>query len=68
MNSMLVSQFMEIDKHIIKRKSLIRLTYLMGGLGLLILLTGGSVRGLGSVMLFTVAYFGPTNTASKVGQ
>lgn len=57
MNSMLVSQFMEIDKRIIKRKSLIRLTYLMGGLGLLILLTGGSVRGLGSVMLFTVALF-----------
>ena len=57
MNSMLVSQFMEIDNRIIKRKSLIRLTVILGGLGLLILFAGGSMRGLGSVMIFTVGLF-----------
>jgi len=57
MNSMLVSQFMEIDNRIIKRKSLIRLTVILGGLGLLILFVGGSMRGLGSVMIFTVGLF-----------
>ena len=57
MNSMLVSQFMEIDNRIIKRKSLIRLTVILGGLGLLILFAGGPIRGLGSVMIFTVGLF-----------
>jgi multidrug efflux pump len=57
MNSMLVSQFMEIDNRIIKRKSLIRLTVILGGLGLLILFVGGDMRGLGSVMIFTVGLF-----------
>ena len=57
MNSMLVSQFMEIDNRIIKRKSLIRLTMILGGIGFVILLLGGPMRGLGSVMIFTVGLF-----------
>lgn len=57
MNSMLVSQFMEVNNRIIKKKSLIRLTVILGGLGFLILFLGGDMRGLGSVMLFTVGLF-----------
>ena len=57
MNSMLVSQFMEVNNRIIKKKSLIRLTVILGGLGFLILFLGGDMRGLGSVMIFTVGLF-----------
>ncbi|MDG1063128.1 MAG: efflux RND transporter permease subunit [Flavobacteriaceae bacterium] len=55
MNSMLVSQFMEIDNRIISRQRLIRLTIILGSIGLLILLFGGSMRGLGTLLLFVLA-------------
>ncbi len=53
MNSMLVSQYMEIGDKEISRKGLIRTTAIVGGLGLLILFIGGPARGLGTVMIFT---------------
>lgn len=57
MNSMLVSQYMEIGDKEISRKGLIRTTAILGGIGLLILLVGGAIRGLGTVMIFTALMF-----------
>lgn len=56
-NSVLVSQFMDINEKILTKKQLIRLTLILGSFGLLILFFGGAVRGLGSLMIFTVAMF-----------
>ena len=53
-NSMLVSKYMSIDEKIISRKSLIRLTLVFGVIGILILIFGGALRGLGTLMLLTV--------------
>ncbi len=57
MNSMLVSQYMEIGDKEISQKGLIKTTAILGGLGLLILFVGGPVRGLGTVMIFTALLF-----------
>ncbi|GGG40413.1 copper transporter [Croceivirga lutea] len=57
MNSMLVSQFMEVGEKVLTRKQLIRLSIILGGFGLLILLVGGPVRGLGTLMIVTAALF-----------
>lgn len=57
MNSMLVSQFMETEERVLTVKSLIRLSVILGGLGVLILLFGGTIRGLGSVLIFTALLF-----------
>jgi multidrug efflux pump subunit AcrB len=57
MNSMLVSNFMDTDEKELTRKQLIRISIVMGGLGLLILLFGGAIRGLGSVLIITAAMF-----------
>ena len=57
MNSMLVSQYMEIGDKEISRKGLIRTTIILGVLGLLILVIGGPVRGMGTVMIFTALMF-----------
>ncbi|MGB5665633.1 MAG: efflux RND transporter permease subunit [Maribacter sp.] len=57
MNSMLVSQFMEIGEKELTRKQLIRVSMFLGGFGLFILIVGGPIRGLGTVMLFTVLLF-----------
>jgi multidrug efflux pump subunit AcrB len=56
-NSVMVSQFMDINEKILSKKTLIRLTIILGGLGLFILLFGGAARALGSVMIFTVIMF-----------
>jgi multidrug efflux pump len=56
-NSVLVSQFMDINEKILTKRQLIRLTLILGSAGLLILFFGGAVRGLGSLMLFTVLMF-----------
>ncbi|UQD55765.1 efflux RND transporter permease subunit [Flavobacterium sp. K5-23] len=56
-NSVMVSQFMDINEKILTKKQLIRLTLILGSFGLLILFFGGAVRGLGSLMLFTVLMF-----------
>ena len=52
-NSILVSQFMSIEDKDMPLKSIIRLTSIMGGFGLLIFFFGGEYRGLGTLMIFT---------------
>ncbi len=57
MNSMLVSQYMEIGDKEISRKGLIQTTAILGFIGILILVFGGAFRGLGTVMIFTALMF-----------
>ncbi len=57
MNSMLVSQFMEIGEKELTRKQLIRLTIILGGFGLFIFLFGGPIRGLGTLMIVVAGLF-----------
>ena len=57
MNSMLVSQYMEIGDKEISRKGLIQTTAILGVVGILILVFGGTFRGLGTVMIFTALMF-----------
>ncbi len=45
-NSVLVSQFMDINEKILTKRQLVRLTLILGSVGLLILFFGGAVRGL----------------------
>lgn len=56
-NSMLVSKFMDVDQKILTRKQLIRLTLVLVPLGILILIVGGAIRGIGSVMIVTAIIF-----------
>ncbi|GAA4273822.1 efflux RND transporter permease subunit [Aquimarina gracilis] len=56
-NSMLVSQFMEIGEKKLTRKQLIRLSIILGGIGIFILIIGGQVRALGSLMIVTAIMF-----------
>ena len=51
MNSMLVSSFMEVGEKELTRKQLIRLSIILGGIGTFILIFGGDMRGLGSLMI-----------------
>ncbi|MFT4736616.1 MAG: multidrug efflux pump, partial [Paraglaciecola sp.] len=53
MNSMLVSKFMEVGKKELSRKSLIRSSAILVILGAFIMVVGGAMRGLGSVMIVT---------------
>ncbi len=57
MNSMLVSQYMEIGEKELSVKQLIRISSILGGFGLFILIFGGSMRALGSVMIITAIMF-----------
>lgn len=57
MNSMLVSRFMDVGEKELSLKQLIRLSAIMGGLGIFILLVGGAVRGFGTLLIFTAAMF-----------
>ena len=57
MNSMLVAQFMDTDEKVLTRKQLWRITAILGGFGSLILLFGGTLRGLGTLMIVTAAMF-----------
>ncbi len=56
-NSMLVSQFMEVGEKKLTRKQLIRLSIILGGLGTFIIIVGGHVRALGTLMIFTAIMF-----------
>ena len=56
-NSMLVSKFMEIEDRELSRKSLWRMTFILGGLGLLLIFKEGTLRGLGTIMLLTTVLF-----------
>ncbi|MEY8020206.1 efflux RND transporter permease subunit [Muriicola sp. SD30] len=57
MNSMLVSRFMEVGDKELTRKQLIRTSSILAGIGVFILIFGGSMRGLGSVMIVTAILF-----------
>ncbi|HMB63587.1 MAG TPA: efflux RND transporter permease subunit [Eudoraea sp.] len=57
MNSMLVSQFMEVGDKILRLKQLIRISVILGGFGLFIIIFGGPMRGLGTVMILTAVMF-----------
>lgn len=57
MNSMLVSGFMEVGDKELTQKQLIRLSIILGSIGLFILIFGGAMRGLGSLMIFTAIMF-----------
>lgn len=57
MNSMLVSSYMEIGDKELTRKQLIRLSIILGSFGIFIMLVGGAVRGLGSLMIVLAASF-----------
>ena len=56
-NSMLVSQFMEISERKISTKSLWRLTFFMGGLGILLLFGSSETRIFGNLMILVPTLF-----------
>ena len=56
-NSVLVSQFMDVEEKVLSRQKLIRITLILGGLGILVLFNGGAIRGFGSLLLFIVLLF-----------
>ncbi len=56
-NSMLVSQFMETSEKVLTRRQLIRVSIVLGGFGLLILVFGGQMRALGTLMIFVAIMF-----------
>ncbi|MQP25185.1 MMPL family transporter [Flavobacterium sp. LMO8] len=56
-NSVFVSQFMDINEKVVSKKQLIRLSIILGGFGILILVFGGAVKALGSLMIFTAIMF-----------
>jgi multidrug efflux pump subunit AcrB len=56
-NSVMVSQFMEIGEKDLSTKQLIKLSIILGGVGLVILIFGGSIRGLGSLMILSAGLF-----------
>ena len=56
-NSMLVSQFMEISDREMSNKGLFRLTFILGGLGLLLVFNEGVIRGLGTLMILITGLF-----------
>ncbi|WP_339835205.1 efflux RND transporter permease subunit [uncultured Flavobacterium sp.] len=56
-NSVMVSQFMDINEKVVSRKQLISLSIILGGIGTLILLFGGPIKAFGSLMIFTALMF-----------
>ena len=56
-NSMLVSQFMEIEEREITKKSLWRLTAFLGSLGFILIFNEGFLRALGTLMLLVPVLF-----------
>ncbi len=57
MNSMLVSSFMEIGEKELSLKALIRLSVFMGVIGIFMMVVGGAVRGLGSLIILIAIMF-----------
>ncbi|EID76380.1 efflux RND transporter permease subunit [Imtechella halotolerans] len=56
-NSMMVSQFMEVGDKELTKKQLIRLSVILGVVGVFVLIFGGEMSGLGSLMLVTAVMF-----------
>ena len=57
MNSMLVSKFMVVGEEAMSLKALITLTAIFVPIGIFIIIFGGSVRGLGTLMIVVAAMF-----------
>lgn len=57
MNSMLVSRFMEIGEKNLTVKQLLRITVILVAFGTFIMIVGGPVKGLGSLMIVTAVLF-----------
>ncbi len=53
-NSVMVSQFMTTEDKDMPLKNIIKISAIVGGIGLLIIIFGGSYRGLGTLMVVTV--------------
>lgn len=53
-NSMLVSEFMDIKEKVLSVKQLVKTSILLFAIGTFMLLVGGAVRGLGTVLYFTI--------------
>ncbi len=56
-NSMLVSQFMEVNERDISTKSLWRLSAILGILGLILIFNRGTLKAIGTIMLVTPLLF-----------
>ena len=56
-NSMLVSKFMSIDEKNLSKKDLIRLTYFLTGIGLVLFIIGGVSRGFGTLFIVINIFF-----------
>lgn len=56
-NSMLVSQFMSIDRKVLSLKKLITITIVLVGLGIFMFIFGGAMRSLGTLMFFCAIMF-----------
>ncbi|WP_299709915.1 efflux RND transporter permease subunit [uncultured Tenacibaculum sp.] len=56
-NSVLVSQFMSTEDKNMPLKKIIRLTIILGVLGLLFVIFGGAIRPLGTLLIFAAANF-----------
>ncbi|NND61674.1 MAG: efflux RND transporter permease subunit, partial [Flavobacteriaceae bacterium] len=56
-NSMLVSRFMEVGERVLTKKQLYRLTAVMVPIGIFIMIIGGAVRGLGSLIIVVAILF-----------
>ena len=56
-NSMLVSQFMDVNERDISTKSLWRLTAILGSLGLILIFNTGVLKAIGTIMLVTPLLF-----------
>ena len=56
-NSMLVSKFMDVEEKNMTRKGLIRLSIILGGIGLFFMFISDGTRGFGSFMITIAALF-----------
>ena len=56
-NSMLVSKFMDVEEKNMTRKGLIRLSLILGGIGLFLMFISTTTRGFGSFMITIAALF-----------
>ncbi|AWM13756.1 copper transporter [Flavobacterium sediminis] len=56
-NSLMVSQFMDVNEKILSRRQLLILSAILVSIGTFMLITGGAVRGLGTVLIFTAVCF-----------
>ena len=56
-NSLLVSRFMEISDREMSRKGLLRMTLILGGLGVILIFNKGVFRGLGTLMIAVTLLF-----------